>query len=313
MFVTLSRITTDRYNLLKVSTLSYILMPILTIASLCIDAKSRACQMVALAVQVAQVVNAAWTLNLSIEAFLRLCLYIHTSNNARLFYVCTGCILPGILMCWFGMNPIGAIDDAKSCWSQIENSVIYAVTAINVTMVLISILCLGYTHILYNKEKKKYEPDEWQKFWEELRSVMQFLLADATYWIAGSYATITDDLVAGYVFALASFVFASVVFLSACATNEEMVRAIRIHFEGDEDYKAGLVEVKKTENARFDARRRIRCQVQEHMTKIKQLKKVKQQKEKAKSDAITGMFILAKKQEKRNKVIPVEFEEDFSI
>ncbi|XP_070569371.1 uncharacterized protein [Ptychodera flava] len=216
----------------------------------------------------------------------------------------------GVLVCY---KPSGAIDDAKSCWSQVENSVIYAVTAINVTMVLTSIFCLGYTHIQYNKEKKKYEPDEWQKFWEELRSIMQFLLADATYWIAGSYATITDDLVAGYVFALASFVFASVVFLSACATNKEMIRAIGIHFEGDEDYKAGLVEVKKTENARFDARRRIRCQVQQHMTTIKQLKKVKQQKEKAKSDAITGMFILAKKQEKRNKVIPIEFEEDFSI
>ncbi|XP_070569374.1 adhesion G protein-coupled receptor L4-like [Ptychodera flava] len=120
MFVIFSRITTDRYNLLKVSTLSYILMPILTIASLCIDEKSRACQTVALAVQVAQVVNVAWTLNLSIEAFLRLSFYIHTSNNARLFYVCTGWILPGILVCWFAMNPSGAIDDAKSCWSQIE-------------------------------------------------------------------------------------------------------------------------------------------------------------------------------------------------
>ncbi|XP_070571279.1 uncharacterized protein [Ptychodera flava] len=102
------------------------------------------------------------------------------------------------------------------------------------------------------------------------------------------------------------------VFLSACATNAEMVRAIGIQYEGDEDYKAALIEVKKTEHARFDARRRIRSRVQKQVAEITQLKKAEQKKKKLKSDGIVTMFAMANYQQK-NKVVPIEFEENFSI
>ncbi|XP_070570872.1 adhesion G protein-coupled receptor L4-like [Ptychodera flava] len=312
ILATLSRISTDRYNLLKVSIISFLPLPVVTIVSLVVDDNSPACPTIAITLQVAQVVNIAWIMNLSIEIFLRLSKYIHTSSSAKFAFACCGWILPAIIAAWLTMDIIEPNSDDVSCWNRLDHTVITAVGAINVIMILISGFCLGYTHILYNREKNVYETDEWRKFWEELRSVMQFLLADVTCWIVGTYTIVTDDLITGYIFALASFVFASDVFLSACATNAEMIRAIGIQYEGDEDYKAALIEVKKTEHARFDARRSIRSRVQKQVAEITQLKKAEQKKKKLKSDGIVTMFAMASNQGK-NKVVPAEFEEDFSI
>ncbi|XP_070571276.1 uncharacterized protein [Ptychodera flava] len=125
----------------------------------------QSCPTIAVILQVAHVVNIAWIMNLSIEVFLRLSKYIHTSSSAKFAYACFGWILPAMIPGCLAFSIGESYDDEISCWKRVEHLVFKAVGTLNIVMILVSIYCLGYTHILYNREKKKYEPYEWQKFW----------------------------------------------------------------------------------------------------------------------------------------------------
>ncbi|XP_070555567.1 uncharacterized protein [Ptychodera flava] len=295
VMASLSRMKTTKYNLLRASMVSFILMPVLTIVAECQDSVEGGCPIIGVALLWANLVNIAWIMNLSIELLLRLSFYVHTSRVARVAYVLTGFVFPAVVLLWLTLSSEGVNDDTTSCWRHLESTTIHAVCVPRVIMFLVSLVCLGCTHCMFNKEKQDYEPREWQKFWEELRSAMQLLFVDGMYWISYLCTVVTDDLIAGYAFAFLAFVFASVVFLSSCATRFETLQAIRIHFCGDPDSKAAFTEDEKTEYERFDDRRQIKLETIQESRELIKSQKEAERVQNAKSDGIEGLFLLATK------------------
>ncbi|XP_070570706.1 cadherin EGF LAG seven-pass G-type receptor 2-like isoform X2 [Ptychodera flava] len=306
-FVVLSRITTDRNIILGISILSFLPMLVMNMISLSTNSNSAICRQISIGLQVAHLVVLTWITNLSVEVCLRLAFYKYTSTLAKFAYLVTGFGIPAIVFCLLD-SPWGNTTGLTSCWSHIDVSDVKTICAAFTLTISVSLVCLSYTHFIFVNEKKKYEPEEWQQYWEELRAVMQFLFFGMTCSASALYTAYNDEPLAGYyVTAIASFVFASNVFLAGCATNVEMLTAIRVHYEGDEDYLAAMTEVRMTKNARFDARR----QNKERAKKLEEQRKVEKKRVQEKSKAIKNMFVVATKP--KPKVMPMSFDEDFSI
>ncbi|XP_070545939.1 uncharacterized protein [Ptychodera flava] len=165
-----------------------------------------------------------------------------------------------------------------------------------VTMMnLISIALLTLTKREFDSERGFYAFAEWQKFWEDLRGIMLMLPVTALTWIMGTYSSNTDDLTCGYVFAGCAFTQGSMIFLILCATNVEVLVAIRVRFSGDDDEKTELIQYKQTEHDRFDARKANR----EELREAEKQNQEEERKTKRLNSRIVGLFHRTRRSKER--------------
>ncbi|XP_070570885.1 uncharacterized protein [Ptychodera flava] len=257
ILLSLSGLTTDQYAVIWHFTVSCLPMPFFVfLGELTNSGKVYSISMAV--IQFSFLATNAWILNLSIEAYRRLASFIHSSRLRRLPYIVIGWVLPltvTLICLWI---KIDVYHQGQSFWFPTFPFIVIMCVVIVAAMNLISIVLLYMAKRSFDKDKRYFEYEEWHTFWAGLRTIMVTLPVTSLTWFSGTFAITTGNLAAGYIFAGLSFSLGSMIFLAYCATNTEVLTAIRIKFQDDVTWRAALKEHKQIEHARFDRRKSIR-------------------------------------------------------
>nr|XP_006816408.1 PREDICTED: uncharacterized protein LOC102808383 [Saccoglossus kowalevskii] len=254
------------------------------------------CKILSIFWYMALLTNATWILNLAVQELLRMRNYILRSKLARIIFLTTGWPAPIIIIVFcveLAENNGLDVSSESRCIESIAGKYLQALASISLVLYLVSgiITCklvCGYEHAMM-----KYEVEEFFQIREEIQSLFLLKLALMSNWAIHIIAITTNNLIVEYMFALAIMFEGSVVFLALCATNVELLVAVRIRLCGGELYNNALEEVQHVDQIRADIRRRI---TQFSSAKTLEIKKRKQQhalERKHRADAINKIFTLA--------------------
>ncbi|XP_070569941.1 adhesion G protein-coupled receptor L2-like [Ptychodera flava] len=221
---------------------SLTLHPISIIWNLASDGDKSPCKTVKFLWYFALLSNFAWMMNYSIHQFLKLRKFIIRKMSYRIAYTIIGWVIP-FAMAFVSYN-VETIYGAG--WSCIDNPngvelivLCTIVSCFSLVTVVLSVKLHKLYYVVYGDE----DTVESKQIWHEILSLMLVSATVTITWIFCLIYVANGDLTMAYSCAGAVFVEGSVVYLSMCATNRELLQAARINICGSAEEKAARKEL----------------------------------------------------------------------
>ncbi|XP_077865292.1 cadherin EGF LAG seven-pass G-type receptor 2-like [Saccoglossus kowalevskii] len=290
----LSSLSQDRYFTLRMTTISFIIFTVTSIVIMQIGDNRDNCRITSYVYNMALVSNSMWLLNLALQQVLRLKYFVVHNLRVRLAYCIIGWVAP-IVVIGTGLMvyPTERIKGTE-CLLISPVSVFSVCESVVIITGLVTFVMLVYVIGWFYKVRITYQDDEAEKLWEDLRCVILLFPAFTFKWVVKVMADQNpEELSYGYLFAGGVLFEGSVIFLSFCAVNEELLVSLRVKFCGSQEYQDAWHEVQKLEVERTRMRKDVHQETYLKIKRIREMRRQRQEEEKKKRDILNDIFTLA--------------------
>ncbi|XP_070570681.1 adhesion G protein-coupled receptor F5-like [Ptychodera flava] len=287
ILICMSRIDIDRYVVMAQATLAYLFFPVCVLIGLFLN-DTQGCRVLSLFVYVEAMSSNAWMLCQILQVFFKVKYYVCVSNR-RLLYSILGWVFPIVVATFAYVTASETqgsenLTDLYSCFLKENDAVVSESIFLLFSLINLSLLIL--THRMYCKREDEFVWFEKDRLWNDLLIVSLLFPTMIMTWIFGKMTTMNAYFLYTYIFATSLFAFASLIFLGFCATNQELLEAIRVKYFEDQLHREALKEEKLIEIERY----KIRNENMKIMRSITEDKVRRRHISKNRNVAIEGIF-----------------------
>ncbi|XP_070551405.1 uncharacterized protein [Ptychodera flava] len=246
----------DHMFVLKNATLSLLIFVIMMFTAIMIDGKTRACRFLAAGTHAVLLTSGAWLFVEALHLLLRLKFFIFRSWRARVAYALVGWMMPVIYGILCTMVIHGNYRKTQGCWvvtGILSLTTIIPALLLFTGMVIILIHC--YRILSKYKTLCDKELEFFKKAWMDIRGLAIIGTLFTLTWISAMWSSADDKTLTGYIFSFIISIEATTVFIVYCASNAEVIAAIRIQCCSGLKKKALAEERKRMETQKKDTLR----------------------------------------------------------
>ncbi|XP_070571213.1 latrophilin-like protein LAT-2 [Ptychodera flava] len=206
--ISFSRLPSDRYFVLGQAILSLSSFPIIICTASALESmdseQPNVCQVLAVAMNYSLFSSCCWIMNMSIQQLRRL-MFIDRVILARILYVLNGWLLPLVAVVSLYVNRLPDYENIVSCWLDASTYALSISIAVEVLIMMITLVIICYAYYIFTKYGQKCGQDESERLWEDVFSVMLLYGTILFVRVTGYSTTLAKSLDSSYFFTLMIF------------------------------------------------------------------------------------------------------------